>query len=411
MTDFGTIVFDHYNQREHDPIDASFPTFSYTLTNQTDASMIPVFLQSIVSYPLLLQFKEVDLSSAMQNQPIIVQYHYVLQSIAQKYMMEDFKCLMEVKAYTEDGIQLPISPTGKNNTFIQHYHDQRLSPNTLQLPFLTSRNISKFWLYMRPIKMYHKNNAIDIESMLGSMVVSVDVLNPAPREMLIQSSTSSDNNSNNIIKFSDTCDPPYGFLSNAWTGAQWGKDKQQIIFRSRHVPFVFRIDQEQWMSVEHYYQSARFRLPPVTNQDNEETIQRWIRHDEYISYMKRASTVNKVKRLGEMIIKKGREVHLMANNNDSPTINSLIRQYSNDVTQVPDWEIIRTGIMMRCLLAKFSHDNPILRQQLLSTGTNDIQYVNPKDLFWGMDDKKNTGENRLGGMLVVVRNMIRSNLM
>lgn len=71
----------------------------------------------------------------------------------------------------------------------------------------------------------------------------------------------------------------------------------------------------------------------------------------------------------------------------------------------PDWnEETRIEIMYSLLLQKFSH--PSLREKLLATGDLYIEETNYwKDTFWGVCN--GVGENRLGNILMQIRNDIR----
>lgn len=181
IIEFGTITFDHYDQREHLPLDASFPVISSIYDNGQvdDERIIPGFLRDIVGYPLLFQYKRINLSLAIPNRPIIVQYHYVLQSIAERYRMKDFHCRMSVRAFTTNGIELTIPNShGNDHMFLQIFHDQRLSPNTLELPFLTNRqqqSFDRFWLVMKPNQMFHENSYVPITELLNTMILYIEI--------------------------------------------------------------------------------------------------------------------------------------------------------------------------------------------------------------------------------------------
>jgi ribA/ribD-fused uncharacterized protein len=74
-----------------------------------------------------------------------------------------------------------------------------------------------------------------------------------------------------------------------------------------------------------------------------------------------------------------------------------------EVTLRPDWDLLKIGVMYDLLQQKFK-ENP-LRQQLLDTGTASlIEGNNWGDTYWGVCN--GIGENRLGGLLMLVRNQL-----
>jgi ribA/ribD-fused uncharacterized protein len=72
----------------------------------------------------------------------------------------------------------------------------------------------------------------------------------------------------------------------------------------------------------------------------------------------------------------------------------------------PDWESVKTFEMERVTLAKFSQ-NPELKNKLLGTGNRLIVERNSwGDRVWGTD-LQDRGENRLGKILMKVREILR----
>jgi predicted NAD-dependent protein-ADP-ribosyltransferase YbiA (DUF1768 family) len=394
---FGSITFDHYNQKQHMPIDLSFPTFSKMINVNNNTSRIPSFLRDMISYPLLIQSKNVDLSSASNTKPIIVQYHNVLRSVAMEHAMEDFKCYMEVKAFTTDGMPLPITNTTKEkHVFTQHYHNGRLSPNTLELPFLYNNKIDQFWLYMKPIKMFYGTKEIPIKNILGTMLAHIIIT----KKPVVQS------NIENVDFFKT--DGRYGFLSNLWDGTKMTKSNQVRLF-GEYRPFKLLIHNETWKSAEHYLQAMQFRLPDIIETDTKETIIKWQRHEEYIAYMKLASTIPKVTKMGNICKNNTvtcRDSKLTSTNDTNPSINSIMEKFAPYLTRITDWDTKRDDILMNCLVWKFTN-NPVLLRQLIQTGDKKIRFIhtNMKDMYLGTNGK--TGENKLGRILMVVRDMLR----
>jgi ribA/ribD-fused uncharacterized protein len=71
-----------------------------------------------------------------------------------------------------------------------------------------------------------------------------------------------------------------------------------------------------------------------------------------------------------------------------------------------DWESVKDQIMYEVVLAKFTqHDD--LREILLATGDTRIVEHTENDAYWG-DDGDGSGKNRLGQILVKVREELRS---
>ncbi|HVF84929.1 MAG TPA: NADAR family protein [Abditibacteriaceae bacterium] len=72
----------------------------------------------------------------------------------------------------------------------------------------------------------------------------------------------------------------------------------------------------------------------------------------------------------------------------------------------PDWEAIKDEIMHRAVLKKFQTHEEI-RHILLSTGNEEIIEDAPNDYYWGRG-KNRTGKNKLGIILMQVREELRS---
>ncbi len=69
-----------------------------------------------------------------------------------------------------------------------------------------------------------------------------------------------------------------------------------------------------------------------------------------------------------------------------------------------DWEQVKEDIMRRALSQKFTEHGD-LRQLLLGTGDEEIIENSPTDYYWGCG-KDGTGKNRLGQILMEVREML-----
>lgn len=72
----------------------------------------------------------------------------------------------------------------------------------------------------------------------------------------------------------------------------------------------------------------------------------------------------------------------------------------------PDWESVKTYIMLDICRDKFTR-NAVLKEKLLSTGSEELIEGNTwGDMVWGMVD--GVGENRLGKILMQVRDELNS---
>lgn len=70
-----------------------------------------------------------------------------------------------------------------------------------------------------------------------------------------------------------------------------------------------------------------------------------------------------------------------------------------------DWDNVKESVMRKALEAKFAQ-HAELRTQLLETGWRYLAEHTTKDKFWG-DGGDGTGLNRLGELLMEVREMLR----
>jgi ribA/ribD-fused uncharacterized protein len=74
----------------------------------------------------------------------------------------------------------------------------------------------------------------------------------------------------------------------------------------------------------------------------------------------------------------------------------------------PDWEEIKEAVMLSAITAKFKQNDPI-RAVLLATGSRTLIENSPVDYYWGCG-KTGTGRNRLGVLLMRVREELRSSM-
>lgn len=74
----------------------------------------------------------------------------------------------------------------------------------------------------------------------------------------------------------------------------------------------------------------------------------------------------------------------------------------------PDWEEVKDEIMEEIVRAKIDQ-NPEVKERLLETGDMIIEEGNDwKDTYWGVDLKTGKGENRLGKILMKIRDEVRN---
>ncbi len=90
----------------------------------------------------------------------------------------------------------------------------------------------------------------------------------------------------------------------------------------------------------------------------------------------------------------------------SPTIAARLGR-SRKVKIRPDWESVKDGIMRDALVAKFTQ-HPELTKILLNTNDAILIEHTTNDSYWG-DGGNGTGKNRLGQLLMSVREELRQN--
>ncbi len=79
------------------------------------------------------------------------------------------------------------------------------------------------------------------------------------------------------------------------------------------------------------------------------------------------------------------------------------KRLGQQVTLRPNWDSLRLIAMRMVVLAKFKN-TPHLKKKLLDTGDKFLEETNNwGDTFWGVDMRRNKGENHLGLILMSVR--------
>lgn len=133
---------------------------------------------------------------------------------------------------------------------------------------------------------------------------------------------------------------------------------------SNFHPVNLLIDGLVYPSVEHYFQAMKF--PD---------------HPEYQEKIRRARKASQAKSLGK----------------------------TEEYAMRPDWTTFRDTVMMKALREKFSDRHPELKEKLLATGSALLQEASPKDNYWGIGSK-GVGQNKLGLMLMALRDELRGGL-
>lgn len=151
------------------------------------------------------------------------------------------------------------------------------------------------------------------------------------------------------------------------------------------IPVVY--EGKEYPSSEHAYQCQKFLGPDSTRNSR-----------KYASIMRQVNTPNKV-----LILARQKRVGGYKWRTD---LNPTIEAYQN-VSIRDDWEDVKDEIMFEIVLAKFTQ-NKELRKLLLRTKNKEIEEVSPRDTYWGTG-KDGNGENKLGKILMEVRDFLREN--
>lgn len=86
---------------------------------------------------------------------------------------------------------------------------------------------------------------------------------------------------------------------------------------------------------------------------------------------------------------------------------SEVKKWGQTVTLKEDWEQIKYAIMLQINLDKYIR-NSDLRYQLLATGEKQLIEANSwGDNYWGYDINAKKGENNLGKILMLIRNILK----
>jgi len=154
-----------------------------------------------------------------------------------------------------------------------------------------------------------------------------------------------------VIRFWKTLEP-YGFMN---TVSAYG----------------FELDGRFWPTVEHYYQANKF----------DETA--------------------------EITYSSGKTIPLREHVRCQATAKmAAIEGGRRDLPLRADWDAVQEDVMLRALRAKFTQ-HPELREKLLATGNEELVHDSPDDYHWGIG-KQGTGKNRLGVLLMRLRDELRA---
>lgn len=146
-------------------------------------------------------------------------------------------------------------------------------------------------------------------------------------------------------------------------------DSQPVYFYGRHLPYFefsnfarypIVIDGLTWPTSEHYYQAQKFDDPILKER------------------VRNAATPTDAAAIG-------RDKSLALRN---------------------DWESVKDEVMLKALIHKFGQ-HPNLRELLLNTGNKLLVEHTKNDSYWG-DNLDGTGKNKLGLLLMQVRDLLRS---
>lgn len=136
--------------------------------------------------------------------------------------------------------------------------------------------------------------------------------------------------------------------------------------------FLLIIDDQYWLSTEHYYQSSKFRGPLAT-QDSL----------EYAELVGTADTPNKALILANQKKKGGYAAKWKHSKSENKTLNELIDQFKKKgVSLRADWDQVKDTIMLKANICKYSQ-NKKLADLLIQTKGNQIFEHTKRDSYWG----------------------------
>lgn len=149
---------------------------------------------------------------------------------------------------------------------------------------------------------------------------------------------------------------------------------------------------EKWQSVEAYYQAQKYMHSEKGR--------------EYAKWIQKADRPHKAYLLGQKLMKRMPATNMCVSKEDPISIRQLMYQYAKErsADRVENWEAIRDDVMKKALMYKFTQDRWMKKDLLKTRGKVLVHYTN-KDGYWG-EFWNSGGENRLGKMLMEIRNII-----
>lgn len=153
------------------------------------------------------------------------------------------------------------------------------------------------------------------------------------------------------------------------------KEKPWGVF-SNFYPTKITIDDIEYKSSEHYFQSKKFEGPSSSKKER-----------EYSEIIKKQNTAGKTAILARQI--KPKQNYAWAKE-----LWVIIQKYLQEGVKIrEDWDEVKNNVMRRAVYSKFEQ-NKKLKEVLLSTGTKKIAEHTHRDSYWG--DGCNPGSSHIG---------------
>ncbi len=152
----------------------------------------------------------------------------------------------------------------------------------------------------------------------------------------------------------------------------------------------FVIDNREYTSTEHYFQSMKFRFPGAS-----------ARSVEYSEKIRLAKTPEMCRILANQKKHGGYKW--------KTDLNQTITEYSDVTFDTERWDNVKDNVMRRAVFQKFNNV-PHLTKLLMSTKASEIYEASPRDSYWGLG-KDNTGKNMLGKILQEVRYILSGGIL
>ncbi len=151
------------------------------------------------------------------------------------------------------------------------------------------------------------------------------------------------------------------------------RDRAAFGFLSHFHPSKIVLDEEEWPTVEHFYQCQKSLDP------------------QYQAAIRACATPGRAKRLAAWA---------------SQPRKSKSWFHAEGKTPRPDWATVKVDVMRRADLAKYVQNEDLARQ-LLACGDAEIVEDSPHDAFWGIG-QDGLGQNWAGRIIMEVRSHLRA---